>query len=82
MSIGNIIGIVFVAAIVIVGIKFACKHKKGLLKLLIGLVLGYIILGLLFDPSGLIALGWFAFSIILLVLGVAMITFIVNFTRK
>jgi len=82
MNIGNIIGIVLIAIIIIVALKFAITHRKGILKLLVGLVLGYIILGLLFDPSGLIALGWFAFSIILLVVGVAMITIIINFTRK
>ena len=76
LTIGNIIGIVFVTAIILAIIGFIVTRAKWVIKLIIGLVLVYIVLGILTDPNGLAAIGWFVFSAICFVVGIACINFI------
>lgn len=76
MTLGNIIGIIFVTAIILAIISYFVTHAKWVIKLIIGLVLAYIVLGILADPNGLIAIGWFVFSAICFVVGIALINFI------
>jgi len=76
MTLGNIIGIIFVTAIILAIIGYFVTHAKWVIKLIIGLVLAYIVLGIFTDPNGLAAIGWFVFSAVCIAAGIAILGFI------
>lgn len=52
------------------------RHFKGILRLILILILILLALGLITNPEGLIALGWFLFSTVCLILAITIISFL------
>lgn len=70
------LGIVAVVLLTLLAIWWIIKHLKGIIKVVLILVLCLLALGLIADPSGAAALGWFLFSLALLALAIMIISFL------
>lgn len=78
MTLGTTIGTALVIVIIISFLIFIITHIKWVLKLAIGLLLAYILLGVICDPSGLETVGWFVFGGICIAVGI----FLLGLIRK
>lgn len=70
------LGIVVVALLIGASIFWIVKHLKGFIKVVLILVLCLLVLGLIADPGGSVALGWFLFAAVLLIIAEFWISFL------
>lgn len=70
------LGIVVVALLIGASIWWIIRHLKGFVKVLLILVLCLLALGLITDPGGAVALGWFLFVAVLLIIAGIWILFL------